>query len=61
MEQEVKISNKKIMEKLSKIQSEIDYLKQHLNLEKNGEFKAEMNAWEEASEKDILDWEKENL
>ena len=61
MEQELKFSAREIIEKLARIQSDVAYIKQHIKLEENKELKTEMKTWEEASEEDVLNWEKENL
>jgi len=60
MSQEIKINAKEIMEKLAKLQADVEYLKANMITE-NPELKAEMEAWEKAGEEDLLNWEKEHL
>ena len=55
MEQETKSSTKEIMEKLSKLQADVSFIKEHI--EPNGE----ISAWEQASDEELLRWEKENI
>ena len=60
MSQEIKVDAKIIMEKLAKLQADVDYLKNNM-VAKNPELKAEMESWEEAGSEDLLNWEKEHL
>ena len=61
MEQETKFNPKEIMIKLAKLQADIDYIKKNIRLNEDNELDKEMKAWEEASEEDIINWEKENI
>ena len=60
MEQEVKVNAKEIMERLTKLQEDLDFVKRHIPFE-DDLFKKEMEAWERASEEDNINWDKENL
>jgi len=66
MEQEIKVSNREIIEKLARLQADIEYIKSHMKLDKDSEedkeLQLEMRTWEEASEKDNANFfEKYNL
>ena len=56
MKQEIETNTKEIIQRLAKLQLDIEYIKKHIFLEDK-----EMKMWEEASEEDIVRWEKENL
>lgn len=69
MEQEIKQDIREILAKLAKLQTDVELIKSQIGLEKDAlkekavddELRKEMMALEEASEEDILNWEKENL
>lgn len=64
MEQEVKINVQEIITRLAKIESDLELIKEKLTVnenDENREIDAEMEAWQRASEEDIINWEKENL
>ena len=52
MEQEIKINAKEIMEKLSKLQEDIEYIKKNMKTDEIS-LDEEMKLWEQASEEDI--------
>lgn len=56
MEQEAKINTQEIMEKIAKIQADIEYIKSHMNFKEDKELEKEMNIWEEASAEDSEDF-----
>ncbi len=58
MEQEVRISAREIMEKLSQLQKDVEYIKNNLKTETSLE--EEMKLWEKASEEDIAEFNREH-
>lgn len=56
---EIKVNTKELIERLARLQSDVDFIKKQLLSDDS--FKKEMNEWEQASEEDIINWEKENL
>lgn len=61
MPQEVKVNVQEIITRLSKIESDLEFIKEKIIRDDNQELKAEMEAWQRASEEDIINWEKKNL
>lgn len=67
MAQEVKFNVNEVLAKLARLQADVEYIKSHIKqeeskeLEGDKELQAEMKAWEQASEEDIINWEKENI
>lgn len=61
MGQEIKLNSNEIIARLAKLESDMEYIKRKLKLERNLALKAEMEAWEQASEEDVVNWERENL
>ena len=55
MEQEIKINAKEIMEKLSKLQEDIEYIKKNMKTDEIS-LDEEMKLWEQASEEDIAEF-----
>ncbi len=63
MEQLTKIDAKEIISRLAKIEVDMNYIKEHINKQKeeDKELEEEIKAWDKLSEQDTLRWEKENL
>ena len=61
MEQQIRINTKEILRKLDNIQKEITSIKDNLTTTNELTLDEEMKLWEQASEEDIIKWEKENL
>lgn len=59
MEQSINLDARKILAALAELKEDVKYIKNHIS--QNPSLADEMNSWEAASEKDVLDWEKENL
>ncbi len=61
MEQDIRIKDKEILEKLEKLQMDVNHIKEHLKLETDLSLEEEMKLWERASDEDMANWEAENL
>lgn len=61
MVQGTKIDAREMMARLAKLEMDMSFIKEKINHVGDDFLKEEMKAWEEASEEDILEWEKENL
>lgn len=61
MEQKIESDIAEILIRLARLQSDIEHIKSNIVSEEKKEVELEMNAWDEASEEDISNWEKENL
>ncbi|MBS3093633.1 hypothetical protein J4456_03590 [Candidatus Pacearchaeota archaeon] len=59
MEQEIKINAKEIMEKLSKLQEDIEYIKKNMKTDEIS-LDEEMKLWEQASEEDIAEFNRKH-
>ncbi len=61
MVQDVKIKGKEIIEKLEKLQNDIDFIKKHLKIESELALDEEIQLWERVSDEDMANWEAKNL